>query len=254
MQGFRLVERLRHTLGYGPAPWLNRRWVQAGLGLLSLWAVGAMANGLWSAATADQPTQDQIDSFLSGLLMPGIVLPAIVLAWLGSRLAWALIVAFEPLDVLNNLGNPGGLTFHLALAVVVILASAVVWRFRTQLRDEGQAAGGATETEAAGLAVARPRAPAWKRINLLIVVVAALVAFLAFSGTAGDAAHHGSLPLLTPAVSMLVSAIAWTSSVVLAVSLWKRLPFLLWAFAPAVFIVGFAFMSAACPGCTWASH
>jgi hypothetical protein len=249
-----MVERLRRGLDYGPAPWLNKRRVQAGLGLLTLWAVGTMTNGLWSAATVDQPSQDQIDSFLGGLLMPGIVLPAIVLAWLGSRLAWALIVAFEPLDVLNNLGSPEGLVFHLGLAVIVILAAAVVWRFRTPLRDEGQVAGGTSATEGAGLPVARPRVAAWKRINLLIVVVAAFVAFVAFSGTAGYAAHHGNLPQLTPAVSMLVSAIAWTSSVVLAVSLWKRLPFLLWAFAPAVFIIGFGFMSAACPGCAWASH
>jgi len=249
-----MVERLRRGLGYGPAPWLNKRLVQAGLGLLSLWAVGAIANGLWSAGTVGQPSQDQIDSFLAGLLMPGIVLPAIVLAWLGSRLAWALIVAFEPLDVLNNLGSADGLVFHLALAVAVILAAAVVWRFRTPPGDEGQVVEVASATEGPGLPAARPRVAAWKRVNLLIVVVAALVAFLAFSGTAGYAAHHGSLPLLTPAVSMLVTAIAWTSSVVLAVSLWKRLPFLLWVFAPAVFIVGFGFMSAACPGCTWASH
>jgi hypothetical protein len=249
-----MVERLRRALGYGAAPWLNSRLVQAGLGLLSLWAVGTIINGLWSAATVSQPTQDQVDSFLAGLLMPGIVLPAIVLAGLGSRLAWALIVAFEVLDVLSNLGSLDGLVFHLALAVVVVLAAVVVWRFRTPLRDEGPVARESTATELAGVHEAPPRAAAWKRINLVIVVVASLVAFVAFSGTAGYAAHHGNLPQLTPAISMLVAAIAWTSSVLLAVSLWKRLPFLLWAFAPAVFIIGFGFMSAACPGCTWASH
>jgi hypothetical protein len=232
-----MVERLRRALGYGPAPWLNTRRVQTALGLLSLWAVGTMANGLWSAATIDQPSQDQVDSFLAGLLMPGLVLPAIVLAWLGSRLAWALIVAFEGLDIVNNLDSLDGLVFHVALAVLVILAAVVVWRFRWP-----------------GPPVAPPRVAAWKRINLFIVVVAALLAFAAFSATAGDAAHNGNLPQLTPAVSMLVSVIAWTGSVLLAVSLWKRLPFLLWAFAPAVFIIGFAFMSAPCPGCTWASH
>lgn len=209
-----------------------------------------MTYGLWSAATVHQPTPDQIDSDLAGLLLPGIVLPAIVLAWLGSRLAWALIVAFEPLDVLNNLGSPGGLAFHLALAVLVILAAAVVWRFRTQPSDEGQAAGGTGETEGAAPAVPQRRVAVWKRINLLIVVVAGLIVFVDFSATAGYAAHHGSLPQLTAAVSVLVSAIAWTSSVVFAVSLWKRLPFLLWAFAPAIFIVGFVFMSVTCPGCT----
>ncbi|MEA2635106.1 MAG: hypothetical protein QOH92_1873 [Chloroflexota bacterium] len=232
-----MVERLRRALGYGPAPWLNTRRVQAALGLLSLWAVGTMTYGLWSAATVHQPSPDQIDSFLASLLMPGLVLPAILLAWLGSRLAWALIVAFEGLDVVNNLDSVDGLVFHLALAVLVILATIVVWRFRR-----------------AGLPVAPPRVAAWKRINLFTVVAAALLAFAAFSATAGYAAHHGNLPQLTPAVSMLVAAIAWTGSVLLAVSLWKRLPFLLWAFGPAVFIIGFAFMSAACPGCTWASH
>jgi hypothetical protein len=254
MRGLRAVERLRRGLGYGPAPWLDKWQVQTGLGLLSLWAIGAMATGLWSAATVDQPSQDQIDSFLGGVLMPGIVLPAIVLAWLGSRLAWALIVVFEPFDLLNNLGSPDGLALHLALLVVVILAAVVVWRSRTIMRDEGQVVAGASATEGTGLPVAQSRAATWKRINLLIVVVAAFAAFVAFSSTAGYAAHHGNLPQLTPAASMLVSAIAWTTSVVLAVALWKRLPFLLWAFAPAVFIVGFAFMSAVCPGCTWATH
>jgi hypothetical protein len=248
-----MLERLRHALGYGAAPWLNERLVQAGLGLLSLWAVGTMITGLWNAATVDQPSQDQVDSFLAGLLMPGLVLPAIILAWLGSRLAWAMILAFEALDALNNLGSDG-LVFHLALAVVVILGAVVVWRFRTPLRDEGPVDGGSSATEAAGGRVAPTRAAAWKRINLVVVVVAALVAFTAFSGTAGYAAHHGNLPQLTPAISMLVAAIAWTTSVLLAISLWKRLPFLLWAFAPAVFIIGFGFMSAACPGCSWASH
>jgi hypothetical protein len=129
-----MVERLRRALGYGPAPWLNKRLVQSGLGLLSLWAIGTMASGVWSAATVGQPSQDQVDSFLASVLMPGLVLPAIVLAWLGSRLAWALIVAFEGLDVLNNLGGLDGLVFHLALAVLVILAAVAVWRFRTPLR------------------------------------------------------------------------------------------------------------------------
>jgi hypothetical protein len=250
MHQFRVVERLRRALGYGPAPWLDTPWVRAGLGLLSLWSLGAMTYGLWRAATVDQPTPDQIDSYLAGLLLPGIVLPAIVLAWLGSRLAWALILAFEPLDVLNNLGSPGVLAFHLALAVLLIVAAAVVWRFRTQPSDEAQAAGGTGETEGAALAVPRARVAVWKRINLLIVLVAAMIAYVDFSLTAAYAAHHGSLPQLTAAVSMLVAAIAWTSSVVFAVALWKRLPFLLWAFAPAIFIVGFAFMSVACSGCT----
>jgi hypothetical protein len=213
-----------------------------------------MIISLWSPATVTRPSPDQVDSFLAGLLMPGVVLPAIVLAWLGSRLAWALISAFEGLDVLSNLGSLDALVFHLALAVVVILAAVMVWRSSTPLRDEGPVAGASSATESPGVRAAPPRAAAWKRINLLIVVVAALVAFGAFSGIAGYAAHHGNLPQLTPAISMLVAAIAWTSSVLLAVSLWKRLPFLLWAFAPAVFIIGFAFMSAACPGCTWASH
>jgi hypothetical protein len=249
-----MVEQLQRALGYGAAPWLNKRLVQAGLGLLSFWAVGTMINSLWSVATVNQPSPDQVDSFLAGLLMPGIVLPAIVLAWLGSRLAWALIFAFEAVEVLSNLGSLEGLVFHLALAVVVMLAAVVVWRFRTPLPDEGPVAGGSSATELAAVDVAPRRAAAWKRINLIIVVVAALVAFLAFSGTAGYAAHHGNLPQLTPAISMLVAAIAWTSSVLLAVSLWKRLPIVLWAFAPAVFIIGFGFMSAACPGCSWASH
>jgi hypothetical protein len=108
-----------------------------------------MATGLWSAATVDQPSQDQIDSFLSGILMPGVVLPAIVLAWLGSRLAWAPIVAFEPIDVLNNLSTPGGLAFYLALAVAVILVAAVVWRFRTPASDEDQVADGTGGAERA---------------------------------------------------------------------------------------------------------
>jgi hypothetical protein len=51
------------------------------------------------------------------------------MAWLGSRFACALIVAFEALDVMNNLDSLDGLAFHLALAVVVILASGLVWRF-----------------------------------------------------------------------------------------------------------------------------
>lgn len=249
-----MIERMRRTLGYRPAPWLNTRRVRAGLGLLSLWAVGTISYGLWSAATVGQPSQDQVDSFLASLLMPGLVLPAIVLAWLGSRLAWVLIVAFEALDILNNLGSLDGLVFHLALAVAVILAAVVVWRFRTPLPDGGLVAGGTSATEGVGLPAVTTRVAAWKRINLIIVVIAALVAFVAFSGTAGYAAHHGDLPQPTPAVSMLVSAIAWTSSVVLAAAFWKRLPFLLWAFAPAVFIIGFGFMSAACPGCSWASH
>ena len=249
-----MVERLRRTLGYGPAPWINTRRVRAGLALLSLWAVGTMGYGLWNAATVAQPSQDQVDSFLASLLMPGLVLPAIVLAWLGSRLAWVLIVAFEALDILNNLGSLDVLVYHVALAVAVLLAAVVVWRFRTG-RPEGRVvAEGTSVTEAAGLPAETAPVAAWKRINLIIAVVAALVAFVAFSGTAGYAAHNGNLPQLTPAISMLVSAIAWTSSVVLAVSFWKRLPFLLWAFAPAVFIIGFGFMSAACPGCTWASH
>src|ERR1700694_560625 len=142
-----MVERLRRALGYGAAPWLNKRLVQAGLSLLSLWAVGTMNNGLWSAATVNQPSQDQVDSFLAGLLMPGVVLPAIVLAWLGSRLAWALISAFEAVDVLSNLGSLDGLVFHLALAVVVILTAVVVWTFRTPLRDEGPVAGRNSATE-----------------------------------------------------------------------------------------------------------
>ena len=251
-----MVGRVRRALGYGWAPWLDERRVQAGLGLLGLWIVGTMATGLWSTATAHGPSADELDSFLSGLLMPGIVLPAVVLALLGSRLAWGLILAFEALDVLNNLDGLSSLFAHLLLAAVVVQAAAVVWRYRNQLPPvEKHASERATETETSGAApAARQHVALWKRINLSLAVAGALIAFLAFSGTAGYAAHHGSLPLVTPAISMLVATGAWTGSVLLAVYLWKRLPFVLWGFVPAVYVVGFAFMSAACPGCTWASH
>jgi len=233
-----MIARLRRRLGYGGTSWLTQPIVQAALGLLAVWILGTMANSLWRAATTDQPTGDQIDSYLAGLLIPGAVLPAVVLAMLGSRLAWALIAAVAALDVLNNLADPGSLVAHLVLAIVVGLAATVVWRFRGQSPVE--------EAEA--------RVPVWKRINLWLATAAALFAYVAFASTAGYAAHHGNLPLVTPAASMLVAAVAWTANVVLAIYFWRRLPLVLWAFVPFVFLIGYATMSVACPGCSWASH
>jgi len=118
------------------------------------------------------------------------------------------------------------------------LAATVVWRFRGQSPVE--------EAEA--------RVAVWKRINLWLATAAALFAYVAFASTAGYAAHHGNLPLVTPAASMLVAAVAWTANVVLAIYFWRRLPLVLWAFVPFVFLIGYATMSVACPGCSWASH
>src|SRR2546427_4382176 len=233
-----MIARLRRRLGYGDTPWLTRPSVQAALGLLAVWILGTMANSLWRAATTDQPTGDQIDSYLAGLLIPGAVLPAVVLAMLGSRLAWALIAAVAALDILNNLADPGSLVAHLVLAIVVGLAATVVWRFRGQSPVE--------EAEA--------RVAVWKRINLWLATAAALFAYVAFASTAGYAAHHGNLPLVTPAASTLGAAVAWTANVVLAIYFWRRLPLVLWAFVPFVFLIGYATMSVACPGCSWASH
>src|SRR5881296_1762077 len=154
-----MIARLRRRLGYGDTPWLNRPIVQAALGLLAVWILGTMANSLWRAATTDQPTGDQIDSYLAGLLIPGVVLPAVVLAMLGSRPAWALIAVVAALDVLNNLADPGSLVAHSVLAIVVVLAAAAVWRFRGQSPVEG--------------AEAIPRVPIWKRINLWLAIAAA---------------------------------------------------------------------------------
>ena len=233
-----MIARLRRRLGYGGTSWLTQPIVQAALGLLAVWILGTMANSLWRAATTHQPTGDQIDSYLAGLLIPGAVLPAVVLAMLGSRLACALIAAVAALDVLNNLADPGSLVAHLVLAIVVGLAATVVWRFRGQSPVE--------EAEA--------RVAVWKRINLWLATAAALFAYVAFASTAGYAAHHGNLPLVTPAASMLVAAVAWTANVVLAIYFWRRLPLVLWAFVPFVFLIGYATMSVACPGCSWASH
>src|SRR2546428_12322715 len=77
-----MIARLRRRLGYGGTSWLTQPIVQAALGLLAVWILGTMANSLWRAATTDQPTRDQIDSYLAGLLIPRAVLPA---GLLGSR-------------------------------------------------------------------------------------------------------------------------------------------------------------------------
>src|SRR2546430_8075230 len=146
-----MIARLRRRLGYGGTSWLTQQIVHAALGLLAVWILGTMANSLWRAATTDQPTGDQIDSYLAGLLIPGAVLPAVVLAMLSSRLAWALIAAVAALDVMNNLAEPGSLVAHSALAVVVVLAATAVLRVHGQSPVEG--------------ADPSPPAASWERIN-----------------------------------------------------------------------------------------
>src|SRR5438094_2539279 len=123
-----MIARLRRRLGYGGTSWLSQPIVQAALGLLAVWILGTMANSLWRAATTDRPTGDQIDSYLAGLLIPGVVLPAVVLATPGSRLPWSLIAVVAALDVLNNLAHSASLVAHAVLAIVVVLAATVVWR------------------------------------------------------------------------------------------------------------------------------
>src|SRR2546426_2026756 len=102
-----MIARLRRRLGYGDTPWLSRPIVQAALGLLAVWILGTMANSLWRAATTDQPTGDQIDSYLAGLLIPGAVLPAVGLPMLGSRPGLGFIAAGAGLDVLHKFADPG---------------------------------------------------------------------------------------------------------------------------------------------------
>src|SRR2546430_16197249 len=100
-----MIARLRRRLGYGDTPWLSRPIVQAALGLLAVWILGTMANSLWRAATTDQPTGDQIDSYLAGLLVPGVGLPAVVPAMLGSPPGWGLVRTVAALRVFPTFGG-----------------------------------------------------------------------------------------------------------------------------------------------------
>jgi len=86
---------------------------------------------------------------------------------------------------------------------VVVLAATVVFRFHGQSPIEG--------------ADPSPPVAIWNRINFWLTNAAALFAYVAFASTAGYASHHGNLPLVTPAASMLVAALAWAANVVLAI-------------------------------------
>src|SRR2546422_9228731 len=112
-----MIARLRRRLGYGGTSWLTQPIVQAALGLLAVWILGTMANSLWRAATTDQPTGDQIDSYLAGLLIPGAVLPAVGLAMVGPRAAWGMIAAGAALGGLKHFAAPRFPLAHPGLAV-----------------------------------------------------------------------------------------------------------------------------------------
>src|SRR2546430_10269040 len=113
-----MIARLRRRLGYGGTSWLTQPIVQAALGLLAVWILGTMANSLWRAATTDQPTGDQIDSYLAGLLIPGVLLPAVVLAMPGSRPGRGLVPAGSALDAFDKFAEPRSPRSHSGLGVL----------------------------------------------------------------------------------------------------------------------------------------
>src|SRR2546430_12052610 len=118
-----MIARLRRRLGYGGTSWLTQPIVQAALGLLAVWILGTMANSLWRAATTDQPTGDQIDSYLAGLLIPGAVLPAVVPGTLRPPPPGGRTVTHAGLPRFSNTEDPRCSCSHPVLALLVVPAA-----------------------------------------------------------------------------------------------------------------------------------
>jgi hypothetical protein len=224
--------------------------IRAAFALLAFWVIATMLHGLLDAATAHGPAEGEVVSILSSVWIPGTLLPILILAGFGSRLAWILAAAFLTLDVLDNTGSAISLLVHIVLAGLAIQAAIVSGRkSHSTVTDDAET----TEPPDSAGFDSSGQVSLWRRFNLGFVLAACFFAFVVMSVQAEHIVNDGTFPLLTAAISTVLLVAGWTAIVLVSARIWKEWPFLLWLFPPALFVGGYVLLTVMCLDCTW-SH
>jgi hypothetical protein len=222
--------------------------LRGGMGALLLWAV---VTPVYGAAAGS------IDS----VALPFLVLPALILAALGSPVAAVVAVIFFILDVLNSaLSSPfnsGAVFLHVGLLIIAAQAYLVARKMAkaptTPARSTDEPI--SPDTTAAAQVPAAHQAPGiWRRINAGLVVAALVAVFVQTFGLAAYIQDNGNVPPAFLIAAVIGSGLLYAAAVILVARLGLRHSILIWLAPGLLLVVGLVFLVVACPACTWASR